>query len=172
LSQCYCSKDCQKLDWKRHKLQCTSAVENEMEVIAEAFFRHGKYACCLPASLILANRLRARGIDATIRDGFYVSTSTARYAGRHVWVESKGGVKHDIGLRITQKCFPSKPFPQYNLVNMLPDDVTRVDNETPAERQVLADMETFLSQIRIQGDDEYWRQAPKEMRQIYKELCL
>ncbi len=127
----YCSKECQKSNWKE-QTTCKSIIEVKFEFASDACYREGVWAVCLLASLVLAERLRKRGINVSLKDGFYIFTGES--SRRHVWLEDEHGHKIDVNQRIMKKHVPT--LPDLSLVFTLPADVSRIDNETTKRKKI------------------------------------
>lgn len=146
-----------------------SLIDIEIETVSDAFYKEGMRSVCLIASLVLAKRLRKRGVNVSLKDGYFVFTQNG-YAGRHVWLEDDQGHKIDVSRCLMKKHVPH--FPEYVLQYALPANASRIDNETADERKDLAQLETSLACTRSAGEEAFWSLPgiPQKVKKICHKL--
>lgn len=156
-------------DWILEYMNSTGRLYTE--TICHVFHAQKMVQSCLPASIVLCEMLRARGVQAELCVGYAIETDRIKMGYRHVWVQVDDEV-FDPGLRITQMNYPDYPT-WYRLSATLPTDVTirRLDMESPAAARAAGDLELALRDIKKKGTKVYWNKyASIKLKRIRKEL--
>jgi hypothetical protein len=181
-SKSYCSDSCVKSNWRRHKKHCIDSVKLdcsdfknrflisvESDIVALAFYSAGLCGCCLPSSLILAARLRKKGIDVQLKDGYVLYENG--YSMRHVWLELTNGEVIDVGELISLKWYPGV-YVGRKYFKSFPKGSYRIDYETNKEKLTIKLFERGIKLVRESCESSYWQQpdVPDVLRGVYKQL--
>jgi hypothetical protein len=100
----YCSKQCQKIDWKEHKKWCGRIEEKICISLWGAMDAISMGGACMASSLILSDALEDEGIPNKIVTGYAVlefDEGNLPCLIRHVWVEV-GGVILETSFQCRQ----------------------------------------------------------------------
>jgi hypothetical protein len=196
-SKNYCSESCAKSNWRRHKKHCIDSItpdcsnpikpcidvikpdcskftnrfliQIEVDKVVTAFYSAKLCGCCLPGSLILAARLRKKGVDVQLKDGYFLYANG--YSMRHVWLELANGDILDIGELMSIKYYPGV-YIGHKYFDSFPEGSYRIDYETKEEKKNMELFERAIKLIRELGEDSYWKRpdVPYTLRKIYKQL--
>jgi hypothetical protein len=156
-----------KPDWS--KFPKCYIIHSEVDTVVTSFYSANLGGCCLPSSLILAARLRKKGVDAQLKDGYVLYDNG--YSMRHVWLELANGDIIDAGKLISLQYYP-RVYVGHKYVESFPEGSYRIDYETKEEKENMELFERAIKLIRELGEDSYWQRpdVPYTLRRIYKQL--
>ena len=137
-----------------------TTIIDEQDALVQFFVENKTSGCCLIGSLLLKEMIQHHAAT-TVIEGWWVSDS---FAGRHYWLEVEGLGYVDIGTAVLTQLFPGGP--KTALSHEFPVGRTRIDNETPEERDALAVMEGMFKLYQSKGLTDVLNYAPRFIRQL------
>lgn len=133
-------------------------INKNYKLIHDRLFKEGIINCCLLSSVILFKKLKSKGINCEIVDGFNVYDNS--YAIRHVWVELENGKKLDIGYDVAIK---HNPLLKNNIVL----HVKEINDEIKIslDDQDDYEFENLINLVKT-GNFEYYEKGMEEFHEI------